>query len=176
MRNQQAERGLSRQTLTGPHPWGWLFVFGSRKSKGNFPWKSKGNFPVERTLESTWCDRVSNSLLPTCCSRTTGDILSLVTWDRELFLISRVTIICILSHLHISSSKIIVSLHYLTITCRARHFRVSFVFFGRFCRRLTLWNTFDAEILSDTAVQSDQFAPTVRSGSTSFRAVISSSI
>ena len=25
------ERGLSEQALTGPPPWGWLFVFRSRK-------------------------------------------------------------------------------------------------------------------------------------------------
>ena len=31
------ERGLPREALTGPpdSPWGWLFVFGNRKSKGN---------------------------------------------------------------------------------------------------------------------------------------------
>ena len=33
---------------------------------------------------------VSNSLLQTCCNCATGDILTLETWDRELFLISRV--------------------------------------------------------------------------------------
>ena len=58
-------------------------------------------------------------------------------------------------------------LRYLAITRRARHFLVSFVFFGYFCRRLTLWNTFDVVILTDTNVQSDQIAPVVRSGSTS---------
>ena len=31
---------------------------------------------------------------------------------------------------------------YLTITCRVRHVRVSFVHFGRFCRRLTLLQHF----------------------------------
>ena len=56
----------------------------------------------------------------------------------------------------------------LLITCRTRHFRVSFIFLGRFCRRLTLWNTSDAELLPYTDVQSDQLSPVERSGSRLF--------
>ena len=37
-----------------------------------------------------------------------------------------------------SAPFVIHIIHYLAITCRSRYFRVSFVFFGRFCRRLTL--------------------------------------
>jgi hypothetical protein len=60
----------------------------------------------------------------------------------------------------------------LTITCQSRNFRVSFVFLGRFCRSLTLRDTSVAELLPFTGVQSDHLSPVVRSGSTSFRAVI----
>ena len=180
-----------------------------------------GNYLV---LTDVLC--VSNSLLQTRLYLVKPGYSASGTRDRELFLISRVTIICILSHLHISSSQIFVLrpffvygvipyrrvvfpcsqvvlpqhsgyrdvtvppqircgvrfvfvviffccsvctwnlctictwnpwilylhsrkdytsasfvihfMHYLAITCQSRYFRVSFVFFGRFCRRLTL--------------------------------------
>ena len=42
---------------------------------------------------SHWCARFSNSLLQTLCSWATGDILPPETWGRELFLISRATVV-----------------------------------------------------------------------------------
>ncbi len=45
---------------------------------------------VERSEEATCCARVSNSLLQTCCTWATGDIIPLEAWGEELFLTSRV--------------------------------------------------------------------------------------
>ena len=47
-----------------------------------------------RVARSHWCVCVSNSRLQTRCSWATGMILTLETWDREVFLISRVTVQC----------------------------------------------------------------------------------
>ncbi len=51
-------------------------------------------------------------------------------------------------------------------TYRAWKFCVNFVFLGRFCRKLSLWNIFGAELLSHDGVQSDQLPPVELSGST----------